>query len=59
MPVAAKLVNGRYRVVEAATGKLAHNASGTPVDGKGHKTHAAASAQARAINAHLSKQGKI
>ena len=59
MPVTVKLINGKYRVVEAHTGKLASNKGGTPLDGKGHGTRGAAVAQARAVNASLHREGKI
>lgn len=58
MPVTAKQIDGKWRVVEAATGKLATNKSGTPLDGKGHATQAGAQAQAAAINISLHKRGK-
>ena len=51
MPVVAKQVEGKWRVVNADTGEVETNAEGTPVDGGGHATQAEASAQARAINA--------
>lgn len=59
MPVKVKKVRGKYRVVEADTGKIAKNKGGTALDGGGHGTSAKASAQARAVNASLRKRGKI
>lgn len=40
----------KYRVVEAATGKITKNKSGTAVDGGGHKSKEGAVKQAQAIN---------
>lgn len=51
MPVTVARVGDRYRVVEAATRSVVKNAAGTAADGGGHRSKAAASAQARAINA--------
>ena len=50
MPVTVRRRNGKFRVVEAATGNLARNAGGSPVDGGGHETRAKATMQARAVN---------
>jgi hypothetical protein len=50
MPVTVKKQQGRWRVVEASTGKIAKNKAGTPVDGGGHNTEMGAKAQARAVN---------
>lgn len=49
MPVKVAKRGKLFRVVEADTGKLARNATGTPVS-KGAKTKAAAQRQAAAIN---------
>ena len=59
MPVTTKKVRGKYRVVEADSGKIAKNNSGTAVDGGGHASDKKAKAQARAINASLHRRGKI
>lgn len=58
MPVKAVKRGGRWRVVEAATGRLATNAKGTPVDGGGHASASKAKAQAAAINASLHRRRK-
>lgn len=59
MPVHVEKVDGKYRVVEVATGHIAKNAAGTAVDGSGHTDATKAEAQARAINASLHREGKI
>ena len=51
MPVKCKRVGDKYRVVEAATERIAMNAALTPLDGGGHDTQEACGAQSRAINA--------
>lgn len=59
MPVKVKRLAGRFRVVEAEGEKLARNSAGTPVDGGGHRSEAAARRQATAINlAELRGEGK-
>ena len=50
MPVTVVRKDGKYRVVEAATGKVAKNAAGTAIDGGGHAMRANAVKQVRAIN---------
>lgn len=51
MPPAKVLKRGpKWRVVESQTNLLVRNRYGTPVDGKGHATRAAAQYQAIAIN---------
>lgn len=59
MPVTAKKVGKKYRVVEAETGAIAKNKAGTAADGGGHATMMAATRQARAMNAHMSKKKKM
>jgi len=49
MPNKTKLIRGKWRVVESATGKITKK-NGKAVDGGGHKDRAAAIAQATAIN---------
>ncbi len=49
MPAKVEKRGQKYRVVEAATGKVVKR-SGSAVDGGGHSTKAQAAAQARAIN---------
>jgi hypothetical protein len=43
---------GKYRVVDATTGKIAKNAAGTAIDGGGFASKNKASQQARAVNAN-------
>ena len=50
MPVKPEKRGGKYRVVEAGSGRVAKNSSGTAVDGGGHKTRDKALKQCRAIN---------
>ncbi len=59
MPVTVKKIKGKFRVVEASTGKIAKNQGGTALDGGGHGSEEAAKKQARAVNASLSKRKKI
>lgn len=59
MPVVVRKRAGKFRVVEAGSGKVAKTAGGGTADGGGHSTQAAADRQARAINRSLSKRGKI
>jgi len=58
MPNTVRKIGDKYRVVEAATGAITKNATGTAVDGGGHRSKAAASAQARAINASQRGRGR-
>jgi hypothetical protein len=50
MPATVKRVGSKWRVVEAGTGKVVKNRSGTAVDAGGHRSREAALRQARAIN---------
>jgi hypothetical protein len=59
VPVTVKREGKKFRVVEASTGNIANNASGTPADGGGHTSKPQADKQARAIKASLKKRGKI
>lgn len=59
MPATVKKIKGKYRVIDADTGRPMRNQAGTSVDGGGHDAEAHAKRQARAINASLSKEGKI
>lgn len=56
MPVTVMVRNGKSRVVEAATGRIAKNNSGTALDGGGHTDKEKAKRQASAINANLEKK---
>jgi hypothetical protein len=49
MPATARRIKGKWRVAES-DGTIVLNKSGTPVDGGGHASKAAASRQATAIN---------
>lgn len=51
MPAKAVKRGDKYRVVEASSGKITKNRSGTAVDGGGHRSREQAQRQARAINA--------
>lgn len=59
MPVTARYRDGKWRVVETSSGRIAKNSKGTAVDGTGHDSKQKALAQASAINASLKKRGKI
>lgn len=50
MPTVVKKRGDKYRVVEEATGRIARNKAGTPVDGGGKKSKASVQKQATAIN---------
>ena len=52
MPVKAKKIGDKWRIVKADTEEIAKNRSGTPVDGGGHTDPVKARKQARAINAN-------
>ena len=58
MPVMVRKAQGRFRIVESGSGKLVKR-GGSAVDGGGHASKENAESQARAINASLSKAGKI
>ena len=57
MPVKVMKRNGMFRITEK--GKIAKNKGGTALDGGGHTNKPQADAQARAVNASLSRRGKI
>jgi len=50
MPVKVSLRNGKYRVVEAKSGRIPRTARGVARDGGGHRSLVKAQKQARAIN---------
>lgn len=52
MPVKVAKKGDKFRIIEAATGAIAKNNSGTALDGGGHSSKLDASRQAAAINAH-------
>lgn len=56
MPLSAKKIDGKYRVVEKASGKVATNDSGTAIDGGGHGSMKEARAQATAVNLNQLKK---
>ena len=53
MPVAVKVINKMYRVVEKNTGKIAKTKNGRAVDGGGHISKNKALRQVRAINSNI------
>ena len=59
MPVTTRQRGGKWRVIEAASGRICKNKAGTPVDGGGFDSKEHAARQCRAINRSLSKRGKI
>lgn len=58
MPLTARKVNGKFRVVEKDSRDIAKNASGTAIDGGGHKTMKDAKSQATAVNLSKMRPGK-
>ena len=58
MPVCAEKRKNKWRVVECGDRTIVKNKAGTAVDGGGG-TEQAIKKQVRAINASLSRQGKI
>lgn len=58
MPVTVKKIGGRYRIVDGG-GTITKNRAGTSVDGGGKRSKSQAARQARAINASLSRAGRI
>lgn len=59
MPATVVKRGNKWRVIDANNGKITKNKSGTAVDGGGYSSKEKAQAQARAINASLSRRGKI
>jgi len=55
MPVKTVKRGKKFRVVEAATGKIAKNKGGTALDGGGHASKGKSNRQARAVNANIEK----
>lgn len=56
MPVMMKKVGGKYRVVEAASGKIATTKNRKAHDGGGHKSREQAIAQVQAINMAIERK---
>lgn len=56
MPVKAVKRGKKYRVIEASSGKIAKNKTGSALDGGGHASKAKASSQARAVNRSLARR---
>jgi len=56
MPVVVRKRRGKYRVVEADSGRIAKSSKGHAADGGGHGTKTKADRQARAINAAWSRK---
>jgi len=50
MPVVARKIGGKWRIVEAASGRIAMTPRGKPRDGGGHASKEKALAQVRAMN---------
>lgn len=46
-------MHGRWRVIDAASGKIAKTWYGTPIDQWGHATQVLAERQAHAVNARI------
>lgn len=59
MPVRVAKRAGKFRVIEATTGRLATNKSGTAVDGGGHSSRARATKQIQAINANTPRPSGV
>lgn len=58
MPLIARLVSGKARVVERDSGEIAKHKDGSPVDGGGWDSLNKARKQAAAINISSLKRGK-
>lgn len=56
MPVKTAKRSGKYRVVEASTGRIAKNKGGTAADGGGHSSPGKARSQVGAINTPKSRK---
>lgn len=56
MPVKIKPMGGKWRVVEANSGKIAKNKAGTALDGGGHSSKDAALKQVGAVNSSLERR---
>lgn len=57
MPVKCKKIRGKWRIVNASSGRIETNRNGNPVDGNGHDTARDCGKQARAINANQEGRG--
>lgn len=58
MPLTAKFVSGKARIVERDSGEIAKHKDGSPVDGGGFESLNKARKQATAINLPNIKRGK-
>ena len=58
MPVKVAKRSGKFRVIEANTGRIAKNKAGTAIDGGGHSTMNKAVKQVGAVNTPKSKRKK-
>ncbi len=58
MPVKIAKRGGKFRVIEAATGRIAKNRAGTAIDGGGHGSKARALAQVGAVNTPKGRRRK-
>lgn len=59
MPVRAEEQNGKWRIIEVASGQLARRQNGDPVDGGGHTNKRGALRQAAAINQDQQRKGEV
>lgn len=50
MPVNCREIGGKWRIVEASSGRIAKTENDVPRDGGGHDSEDACMAQARALN---------
>jgi len=58
MPVKVSKRRGKFRIVEADTGRIVKTSKGRARDGGGHKDRERAQRQATAINTSLAKKRK-
>lgn len=58
MPVTTSKRNGKFRVIESDTGRIAKNKAKKALDGGGHESKAQAKKQASAVNISQSRKRK-
>lgn len=56
MPVKTERRDGKWRVVEASTGRIARRKGGKPMDSGGFASRAGATAQASAVNLSMRRR---
>ena len=56
MPVTTSKRNGKFRVIESDTGRIAKNKANKALDGGGHGSEASAKKQASAVNISQARQ---